>query len=67
MTKEEFIEYWYNNTDADPETKARRKKSMIAVECNCGEKICKGWAMIPNNETMIELYDKLHGRSSKNI
>ena len=37
----------------------------IALKCNCGEKICEGWAMVSDDPESIELHNRLYGDGSK--
>lgn len=59
MTKEEFIDYYTGNSDLN---KYKTKEGYyipgriprIAVPCNCGEAICVGWVMIPDEPGALE-------------
>lgn len=67
MTKEEFIDYYTSNGGLQKyKTKdgyyVPERTPRVAVPCNCGEEICKGWVMVADVPEIIEEYAKMHGQ-----
>ena len=57
MTKEEFIEYYCKRSDI---TEEELLKTQVVLKCNCGNLICKGWAVVSNNPDSIKAHKELY-------
>ncbi len=51
MTKEDFIKQYAENSSVTVEW--LKERGLIAVECNCNYKNCKGWIVVDK-----DTYDK---------
>lgn len=57
MTKEDFIKLYCEKSKI---TEQELLESQVVLPCNCGDEICKGWAVVGNNELNIKAHKELY-------
>ena len=57
MTKEDFIKLYCEKSKIKTEDLL---KTQVILPCNCNDDICKGWAVVNNNEISIQAHNDLY-------
>ena len=57
MTKEEFIDHYCGKSKILWD---ELKDDLVALPCDCGDRTCKGWAMVTNNQRAIDTHNELY-------
>lgn len=57
MTKEDFIKLYCEKSGI---TEEELLKTQVVLPCNCNDEICKGWAVVSNNELSIKAHYDLY-------
>lgn len=57
MTEEEFIKMYCKNSEISQD---ELLKDHVVLPCNCGDKSCKGWAVVANNTLSIKAHLDLY-------
>lgn len=69
MTRDEFIDSYLTQSNAlklrTPDGYQVGNRKFVALECHCGEEMCRGWAMVRADPDEIEWHQKRNGRASR--
>lgn len=57
MTKEQFIETYCQRSNISWDVLSKTK---VVLPCACGDEICEGWVMLPNEQPVIETHSRLY-------
>lgn len=55
ISREDFIAAYCARSGISPELLMQHE---VVLPCRCGEPICEGWAVIPNDLRLIEHHEK---------
>lgn len=60
VTKEKFIKDYREKSNISI---CELNKTNVILACDCGDKSCKGWAVVSNNPLSIKSHNELYNRN----
>ena len=62
MTRDEFIDSYCKKSKVSWD---KLSKTQVVLPCECKEELCQGWAMVSNNQYLINRHVDLYAPSLK--